>query len=313
MIFEQQDVGVCCRDGCTKGNGGGAGGVASGGGGCASNFNGIAVLAGHDVSTTNGAPLAEWGGFGNGVPARQPKWMTGDNGFAHFSRGSRQYLEGGEMQFNLQSGGGFTAVMVVKFSSSRGNWERIFDFGNGAERGNILFARCGGGTGVGFYIKRMGGGHLCGGCTGGVINPNAWQTYVVRYNAASNTFNMMVDGRYIYGNSHCHGRPEDRTLKRTYIARSNWNSDAYLDGDIKGIYLSDGYLANADTQRIGEALMYSSSVKMNGCTGSQFGDEVRLWGCEDGCCRVGAYVSLAFYDIMRAKTRRCGHFCDTRR
>ena len=175
---------------------------------------------------------------------------------------------------------------MVKFSGSRGSWERIFDFGNNAERGNILFGRCGGGTGVGFYIKGMRGGNQCGGCTGGVINPNAWQTYVVRYNAHSNHWNMMLDNRYIYGNSGCWGRPEDRTLSKTYIGRSNWGSDAFLEGDIKGIYISDGYLPNADVQRIGEALSYSAPVKMNGCTGSQFGDEVRLWGCEDGCCRV---------------------------
>jgi hypothetical protein len=207
--------------------------------------------------------------------------------YAHFTRGGRQYLNGGEMQFNLQSGGGFTAVMVVRFSASRGSWERIFDFGEGQNRANILFGRCGGGTGVGFYIKHANGRDQCSGCTGGVIDPNRWQTYVVRYNAGSNSFNIMLDGRYIYGNTRCYGgRPADRSLPVTYVGRSHWDHDAYFEGDIKGIYMSDGYLQNADVTRLGEALLYSSKVKMNGCTGGQFGDEVRLWGCEDSCCRV---------------------------
>lgn len=165
------------------------------------------------------------------------------------------------MQFNLQSGGGFTAVMVVKFSNWRGSWQRIFDFGVGRNRGNILFGRCGGGTGVGFYIKSVASGYdQCGGCTGGVINPNVWQTYTVRYNANGNTWNMLLDGRYIYGNSGCRARPEDRTLPITYIGRSHWTNDAYLDADIKGLYYADGYLSNADTARIGEALKYSVRV-----------------------------------------------------
>ena len=204
-----QDVGVCCNNGCTKG--GGSGGRGGGGAGaCASNFNGVAVLATRDLSLGSGTKVSDWGGFKQANPDLQPKFSSGENGFVNFASG--QFLDGGELQFNLQSGGGFTAVVVVKFADWRGSWQRVFDFGNAQERGNILFARCGEGTGVAFLIFGGSGGQQCGGCTGGVINPSAFQTYVLRYNAQSNQYDMMVDGNYIYGKTYCPGRPEDRTL-----------------------------------------------------------------------------------------------------
>jgi hypothetical protein len=98
-----EDVGVCCRDGCTKGSGaGGDGGGGGGAGGCAANFAGVAVLASHDLNLGNGARLEEWGGFEQHDANRKPTYYTGSNGYVHFSRGSRQFLDAGEMQFNLQ-------------------------------------------------------------------------------------------------------------------------------------------------------------------------------------------------------------------
>ena len=40
--------------------------------------------------------------------------------WVQFEREQQQFLEGGARQFNLKSGGGFTAVMVVKFADAWG-------------------------------------------------------------------------------------------------------------------------------------------------------------------------------------------------
>ena len=42
------------------------------------------------------------------------------SGLVQFEREQQQFLDGGARQFNLKSGGGFTAVMVVKFADAWG-------------------------------------------------------------------------------------------------------------------------------------------------------------------------------------------------
>lgn len=92
-----EDVGICCNGGCTKG-GSGAGGGGGGASGCSSNFEGVAVLAAHDVNLANGAKVTDWGGFSQNDASRTPTWWVADSGFVHFDRRARQYLDGGEHQ-----------------------------------------------------------------------------------------------------------------------------------------------------------------------------------------------------------------------
>jgi len=101
-----------------------------------------------------------------------------------FDRSSSQYLDGGAHTFNMASGGGFTAVAVVKFTGSAGNYERIFDFGNGVGGEYIVLSRCS--TNNELMFKIFNGATVCDiGKTQAVglaiITQDAWITIVARY------------------------------------------------------------------------------------------------------------------------------------
>jgi len=62
-----------------------------------------------------------------------------------FNRELNQFVAAGTRSLQLASKGGLTAVAVVRFGGAAVSWERIFDFGNGANQDNVLLARKGSG------------------------------------------------------------------------------------------------------------------------------------------------------------------------
>jgi len=66
---------------------------------------------------------------------------TGSKGAVTFNRTLSQHIDSGTHTFNIASNGGFTAVVLVKFTSAVGTWEKFFDFFNIPGKDNLLLSR----------------------------------------------------------------------------------------------------------------------------------------------------------------------------
>ena len=80
------------------------------------------------------------------------------------------------------------------------------------------------------------------------ISQDTWHAVVVKYNAQSNAVEIQVDSHPSV-NQACTGSVTDRTVSKTYVGKSNW-PDAYLNGDIAGLFVVDEYLSAATTDNI---------------------------------------------------------------
>jgi len=97
-----------------------------------------------------------------------------------------QYLEGGDLVFNLDSNRGFTAITVVQFKGMLGLSERIFDFGNGERAQNIFIARSA--TSSSLFLSMVEYGVAdCNAELPNAIKQNAWITVVVTYYSSTKT------------------------------------------------------------------------------------------------------------------------------
>lgn len=153
-----------------------------------------------------------------------------DGSGAYRFDGVNDYLQVPDVVFN----GNFTFSAWANFHTTGRNWQRIFDFGRGPNAHNILFAE--------------------GGTTGrialSVRNP-ATRDWITNYNIPTNTWvhytftgegndpNLANWRLYVNGvlqDSTATGRlpnlPAGQFLNSNYVGRSNWNFDAYTDGEI---------------------------------------------------------------------------------
>ena len=126
-----------------------------------------------------------------------------------------------------------------RYHEYNSNWVRLFDFGNGPGKENIVTA---------FYGKSL---------TTHVVAPNPdnktrytfwnhpmaaegnhWYHFAVTMDRASSTWTFYINGMpysYTSGENGKHYNmifPTDGTRTNQYIGKSNWGNDAYYDGDI---------------------------------------------------------------------------------
>ena len=167
------------------------------------------------------------------------------NGAVTFARAQSEYLDAGSHVFNINTNGGFTAVMLVRFTSPSALNERIFDFGRGEDDLNMLIWR---NTFDGkFHFAIITGTNWCLVTSdANLFQHNVWARFVATYSKAAETITLRINGVAISAACTIAG---DRTTTKSYLGRSNWATDPYLQGSIAGFYAVDALL---DSTQISE-------------------------------------------------------------
>jgi hypothetical protein len=172
-------------------------------------------------------------------------------GHVSFDRTQTQYLDGGARTFNIATNGGFTVVAVVRFRGSPGSWERIFEFGNGENAHNIILSRRETSSDLRLNVLE-GSTYLPDLQINSVIVQDQWMTIVVRYRAQDKTLALEVNGQQATVTSSV--ALTDKTLSSTWVGRSLVSWDAYFNGDIAGLYVTDEYASDEKSALIADAL-----------------------------------------------------------
>ena len=146
-------------------------------------------------------------------------------------RGQSQYIDAGQRTLNIATNGGLTIVAVVRFTGAIGNWERIIDLANHIVicrkelTSELMFYF----NSPSFYLER----------TLGSIVQGEWVSLVVRYNAATKTVTYNSQAEVLST------ALTDKTVDNTFIGKSMVPADAYLNGDIAGVFVVDEYVSDA--------------------------------------------------------------------
>ena len=147
-------------------------------------------------------------------------------------RGQSQYIDAGQRTLNIATNGGLTIVAVVRFTGAIGNWERIIDLAS-----HIVIYRKGVTSELGLVFQHS--PPLFLERTIGSIEQGSWVIVVVRYNAATKTVTYNSQAEVLSTAA------TDKTVDNTFIGKSMVPDDAYLNGDIAGVFVVDEYVSDA--------------------------------------------------------------------
>ena len=152
-----------------------------------------------------------------------------------FDRTKSQYIqlptfEEDTINFN----DGFTITTWAKFSDTIGSWERIFDFGNGADSNNIFLSRnhTTNNLTFGIHDSISGDNYLT---ASDALGDTDWHFFAISCQGA--TCRLYKDGSQIAASTSMK-IPSHTKRSRNYIAKSNW-SDAYFESRIDEFKLFD--------------------------------------------------------------------------
>jgi hypothetical protein len=177
-----------------------------------------------------------------------------------FNRTEEHFLDLGSRVFNIASNGGFTGVAVVKFTDAPGEGERIFDFGKGPDSDNILITRDGITDALGFSI-RNGNADCIVWTLASVAPQDTWLTVVATYKSMTKTLEIRVGN--IVKSTVCSIARTNRVVTNTFVGRSNWVSNAYLNGMIAGLYAIDTFLSETQITDIINIMFTNVSPDLN--------------------------------------------------
>jgi len=141
------------------------------------------------------------------------------------------------------SGGSFTIQSWVYVTAVL-NWNRIIDFGNGANSNNILLSNTYGGSGKpGLYVEGAQFQSTYPGAS--TVLLNAWHQICATFeytSGANGTATIYVDG--VAHGSGTVPKPVNITRTLCYIGKSNWGNppDPNMQGGIGALQIYDGYL-----------------------------------------------------------------------
>jgi hypothetical protein len=137
---------------------------------------------------------------------------------------------------------GLTFTFYANFGGGANNFERIFDFGNGAASNNIIVGREGtsGNIFIEIYRDASSGGY-CRSTTNS-IGVGTWDYWAITMNGSTCTIykNNVVNASQAYTYL-----PWARTLANNYIGKSNW-ADAAFEGGISDLAIYDRALSTTE-------------------------------------------------------------------
>ncbi|MFM7318143.1 MAG: LamG domain-containing protein, partial [bacterium] len=116
---------------------------------------------------------------------------------------------------------GFTAGMWV-YPTSNVNWQRFFDFGNGAASNNLVLCRNGANNDLAFYV--FSGSTASSVVATNAIELNKWQYFAVTQDT-SGTAKIYKNGVMVASSTLY--IPQNLTRSNNYIGKSNWADPLY--------------------------------------------------------------------------------------
>lgn len=164
---------------------------------------------------------------------------------------------------------GLTVLCVARFSpSSPGNYERIFDIGNGAPNDNLVISRFG--TQNQFAIMTFNGTSAIG--TGRYLSysqiDGAFHVYAICVaNGNPTTVSLVIDGNQVTdGINNIGGWTQtnissNRTLNTGYVGRSASAADAYFTGDIRELHIYKEVIPTSMMIQMSKYLMMKWGVR----------------------------------------------------
>ena len=205
---------------------------------------------------SNGAVVTTWPNSGNinfinmnatsyGNPTLS---KTGLKYYVNFSSAG-QYFKIPQFNTNwIISSGGFTIAYSAYFSNPGSySWNRIIDFGNGADVDNIGIGKYGTGTSMGLFINNSSTRLLT---SYSPTTPGDGNWHIVIINVACTTNQIVVTwyDNSTSGTSYTYtgNTITEKNLYNNYIGKSNWSSDASFYGGMQEILFLKGALNSAD-------------------------------------------------------------------
>ena len=204
-----------------------------------------------------GSVITKWANTGNvnfidmtaiGYGSPTLTW-NGRNFWVNFST-SNQYFAIPQFNTNwIISRGGFTIAYSAYFSSPGSySWNRIIDFGNGADSDNIGIGKYGTGTSMGFFINNSSTRLLT---SYSPTTPADGNWHVVLISVACTTNQIVVTwyDNSTSGTSYTYTGNfiTEKNLYNNYIGKSNWPSDASFFGGMQEILFIQGALNANDS------------------------------------------------------------------
>lgn len=201
---------------------------------------GSAVTVGPDmgyvpvVSLNSGMSGSGWANTSN-----RPTFDTTNNAVT-FNRASSQYLDAGSKTLNMATNG-FTCTTVVMFTGTITGNERIFDFGGGAPSSNILFLR----NATDIFFSVYNGTSVGFGLQAPNTIPQNSLAYISMSISSAGVLTLYVNGIQVATDTNT-SVVSNRTLPNTYIGRSHWSNDPYLNGTIYFLSAYDACFSTAE-------------------------------------------------------------------
>jgi hypothetical protein len=169
--------------------------------------------------------------------------------------------------FSFGAFSGFSLTFYANFGTATGNWDRIVDFGNGADSDNILIGRNNATTTLSMELWHNNISY--GYCSANVIGNNTWAFYAIVADG-TNCYIYKDSGTKNTTNAYT-GLPTSVTRTYNYIARSNWSGDGLFSGGIAdlamyNVALNDTEVATNYTEQTSAQLLSISSTAPNNAT-----------------------------------------------
>ena len=199
-----------------------------------------------------------FGDVSSSVLSYSPSGGPTGKGHVSFDRGQSDYLDGGSLDLKIASNGGLTIVTVVRFTGSAGSYERIIDFSNGAGNENVILARHGSNNYLRLSILNGASWSLSVSASSETFSQNTWLTVIARYDASTQVGEVRVNGA-VGGTATASEAIIDRTVSGTYVGKSYWSSDAYLNADMAGLLVVDNYLDLGTAEAIADSMKTNPS------------------------------------------------------
>ena len=173
------------------------------------------------------------------------------NGYFSFVAGSSQYQSA--PTFNTEFSQGFSISFMADFGASANNWERVIDFGNGNQSGNILMGRSGTSNDLFLETYAYTGANNAasnGFCkvVGAIpVNSgvNAWTMIIAANGASCAVYKNGISQTVTFSGTDI--SPVDNINRTTnYIGKSNWSGDSYFEGKIYSVAIYNRALSASE-------------------------------------------------------------------
>ena len=189
--------------------------------------------------------------------------LGGPNGKGHvsFNRVSSQFLQVGPRTFNLATNGGFTIVLVFRWTGTLLASEMMVEMWSGTSNCELGVARYQSTGQVRVFLCNAGLNAKFS-FVGTVLAQNTWGTVVTTYSYTTNLLSISVNGA---GSQWDFGNYNDKTLSGIYIGNSPITANRQFNGDIAGVFMVDEFLSTAATTEITNAITQGLDMTNTTC------------------------------------------------